>query len=167
MPLSFRRMWGIFTDLQILVAALTLHTAATSFAKNVLQPTIARHASSYQTYPDEYTKFSDMWIRKRHVIIQLESGENKWAEINAQFKTLKRLCELMNKAVATNLTCFLAVIILYFATSLDEIFLAGGTTINYLRLWRLTFYYLNYGGNLLIAADICNKVIFIGHIPQT
>lgn len=151
-------MWGIYTDLQILLSALTLHTAAASFSTNVRKSQTEQHGSFHPTTPSEVNASADMWIRKRQSITKQEIQENNWIEISTQFKALKRLSELVNKIGGNNLTCILAVIILYYATSLDELLVVGRPDISYVRLLRLVFFYMNYGGNLLISADICNQV---------
>lgn len=159
-----RRIWGLYTDLLILVAASTLHNTTKLFARS-LQISLSNH-KEFSTNDNlvRIRNGNDDDTDDKHVVIEMEA-EFKWADIYAQFQFLKRLSRLINKIVASNVTFLVAVVSLYYAINIGQTLLNNGNTVDVhiilkSKMVRSIFYYVEYGMILLVAADVGRQVSF-------
>lgn len=134
-----RRLWGVYTDLFILMAALTLHNATSSFARTLR---LRRGSNGIFSLMNE---------------VRTSSASLKWSDVHDQYKSIKELSNHLNKIVGSNTTCFLAFSILYFATTMDEVFLRKGSH-EYVRMFRALFFYIDHAAVLFVSADACHQV---------
>lgn len=76
------------------------------------------------------------------------------------YDSMKMLSSLINNLIGHNFTCFLALICLYFATNLDELFSGTRQTgkTDYSKMIRSSLYHVNYACIMIFSAEICRQV---------
>lgn len=134
-----RTIFGLYSDLFILMVVLTLHMAAKSLAL------------SLPRNEDETSVASGLSSKNKPCLMR------RWLAVKGQFKALKRLSRMINKIVGTNITCMISYAILFSATSLDTVFITEGAQ-NYFRVMKAIFLYLDLLSVFLVSANTCHQV---------
>lgn len=127
-----RRLWGLFTDLYILVMALTLHSVVSVFIKDLIHE------------GDE--DIDD------HIL------DTPWSVIHTRFQDLQKMAKMINRIIGTNVTILLIFMVLYGATSMDELIFNPVGPKDFVRYGLVGFLYLSYGTILWVSGDICHQV---------
>lgn len=127
----FRKLFGAYCDLIILVHVLILWNLARSFATSV---------SANLKYG---TTGSDI--------------SRKWKEIESEYLELKTLAKLINEAFGTNVTFILFEFVLNYSVILDELFLFYDNP-NWISIMDVTFYFCSSSIIFFLAADVCYQV---------
>ncbi len=144
----YRYIMGYYTDLFILVLALTLWSASYSFAKSF--------GDMHSIKSDEL----DLQLNGKRGRNELNEKwaeqirQNDWQRICMNFKAIRVLSFLVNKALGSNVCWFLGDAILAYSLDLDTIF----TSKDYHKRVGLLFNYFCAFGVLFVSADICKQV---------
>lgn len=116
-----RRMFGTYTDVQIVTVVLTVHQVV--------------------------CRFSEMM-----------RSETRWNVVRREYRSLARLCKLLNSHFGANTACLLTFMILTMATGLHEFFFLSDA-INPVEKFFLVFYVINSLFVLYKCSNICHQVI--------
>lgn len=89
------------------------------------------------------------------------NGSMSWQKVHGEYKSLKKLSVLINTLIGTNVALFVPFATVYFATSLEHVFL-GNLPMDFGRMARTAFFYLDELTILLVSADVCHRLASLG-----
>lgn len=127
-----RRLLGLYTDYFLLIMTLTLYLAVKHFINDL-----------YDMSSLEDSNF--------------EGDSTSWLVVHQKFRQLQKLSRQINSIIGTNVTTLVAQIMLYCATSLDEIFYQPGGGAHF-RVMILASTYVDYAAILVISVRVVYEV---------
>lgn len=140
--MNTRSIIEFFPDLSLLIMALTVWTASYHFAEML-------HRSSHRNA----LKISNFAANTQSV--PSSSDKVSWKEIYNLYKCLSELCENINHAFGSMVTLYLAAMLLYQASRIDEIIIQP----NVGSKVQAILYSIIFISFLLLSADACGKVL--------
>lgn len=168
-----RQIMGSFCDLYLLMGALTFWVATRSFAKFVEHGGLLTGSHLAGKENIQIEKYISGMLTKAQIMSisteklaekgkQFSGGvtAEKWLRIEKYLRSLHLLGQLINSAFGSNVTLFLIECVVYYATSIDQVFFEGASFENgaWARKLSLTFFFLNACLILIVAADITQQM---------
>lgn len=137
--LFHRRIFGAFSDLFLLFAAITMWSVVQLFTMPLRTNTCV----------------SDGLSDTKHVIIQIEKKIG-WQVVFEKYRNLRRFADLINRTYGNLTGVFVAVAVLDYSTTVGN--LVDGKFENWSLMMGMTFYVSNSYATLLICASVCHLV---------
>ncbi len=128
-------------DLCILACTLTLWITSGSFEDEIRD--IVKHDEDFKDQDGELPK-----------IVQMNTVVNPWSYIYKGFQGIQDLSELINKALGSQVTWYMADGLMFYSISINSVFLTKDL---FRRIHKIIFFVITYI-ILYISADICKKV---------
>lgn len=147
-----RYLVGYYIDLLMLFTVLTVWTTTYLFSRK-LEDDIRQTNKNYNWSLLTHTHIPSIALSQNLKQFNKRSSSS-WSDIYKMYQSVRNLCDLVNKAIGTLSTLYLADCILFLSTGMDSVLVTKEVRVKV----RLLFFVCNYAFVFILSADACNQV---------